>query len=324
MAALSLKKSDPIFVAGHRGMVGSAVVRELKLQGYTNILTQTRQELDLSNQAAVDAFFASHKPKAVVVAAALVGGIKPNNERPADFLYQNLILESNVIWSAFKHDTRKLLFLGSSCIYPRASKQPIREEYLLSGPLEPTNEGYAIAKIAGMKLCEKIFQQYGREFISCMPTNLYGPFDNFDLENAHVLPALMRKFHEAKQRGDSSITLWGSGIARREFLHVNDLARAIVMLLESYSDKQFVNVGTGEDVTIKELAELIREVVSFTGSIAWDTTKPDGMLRKLLNVDKIHALGWKHTIELREGVQQTYDWFKTHAAAKNFDRYAVV
>lgn len=299
-----------IFVAGHRGMVGSAIVRALKSKGHTNIIVKTSSELDLTNQEAVNRFFEENKPEYVYLAAAKVGGIHANNTYRADFIYKNLMIEANVIHAAYVHQVKKLLFLGSSCIYPKLAEQPLNEDSLLTGELEPTNEPYAIAKIAGIKMCEAYRDQYGCNFISAMPTNLYGPNDNYDLQNSHVLPALIRKFHNAKQLKKDSVELWGNGSPLREFLHVDDLAAACVHLMEYYNDKQFVNVGTGEDLPIRELAELVKEIVGFEGEISWDSSKPNGTPRKLMNVDRIHELGWKHKIELREGVSSVYELFK--------------
>lgn len=301
-----MTKEAPIYVAGHRGMVGSAVVRALQAAGHTHILTRTSAELDLRNQAAVDTFFASEKPAFVVLAAAKVGGIHANNTYRAEFLYDNLIMEANVIHAAHKAGVKKLLFLGSSCIYPKLAPQPLKEEYLLTGPLEPTNEPYAIAKIAGIKLCETYRHQYGANFISAMPTNLYGPGDNYDLANSHVLPALLRKVHTAKTEGHPTVPVWGSGSPKREFLHVDDLAAACLHLLNHYDGAEWVNVGTGEDLSIKELAEMICNVVGFEGELAWDATKPDGTPRKLLDVSRIRGLGWEASIGLREGIEQVY------------------
>ena len=303
---------DAIFVAGHKGLVGSAIVRKLREKGYENLLLRTRSELDLTDQAAVRAFFESERPDHVVLAAAKVGGILANSTYPADFIYQNLAIEVNIIQEAWRAGVRKLLFLGSSCIYPKLAPQPLKEEYLLTSSLEPTNEAYAIAKIAGLKMCEFYNRQYGARFISVMPTNLYGPGDNFDLETSHVLPAMIRKFHEAKTRGDDSVTLWGTGTPRREFLHVDDLADACVFLLECYEDAGFLNIGAGEDVTIRELAELIRRVVGFPGNILWDSAKPDGTPRKLLDTSKLKALGWSASTSLEAGVLNTYGWYLEH------------
>lgn len=307
-----MEKDAKIYVAGHRGMVGSAICRKLKDQGYTNILTRTSSELDLRNQAAVEDFFASEKPDYVILAAAKVGGIQANNIYRADFLYDNLIIEANVIHSAYKNEVKKLLFLGSSCIYPKMATQPLVEDSLLTGLLEPTNEPYAIAKIAGIKLCESYRDQYNSNFISAMPTNLYGPNDNYDLQNSHVLPALIRKFHEAKESGAEKVEIWGTGSPLREFLHVDDLATACVFLMESYDGKQFVNVGTGEDISIKDLALMIKEIVGFEGELTFDSSKPDGTPRKLMDVSRIHSLGWKHKINLREGIQSVYNSYRAN------------
>ena len=304
-----VEKSDKIFIAGHRGLVGSALVRKLEESGFTNLVTRDRANLDLRNREAVDRFFATEKPTLAVLAAAKVGGIKANNDLPVEFLVDNLQIQNNVIRAAHENGVRKLLFLGSSCIYPKHAPQPIPESALLSGLLEPTNEAYAIAKIAGIKLCQAYHREYGANFISAMPTNLYGPNDNFDLVSSHVLPALLRKAHEAKQEGARELVVWGSGNPRREFLHVNDLAAACVFLLEKYDSPEIINVGCGEDISIRELAELICDIVGFKGELAWDTTKPDGTPRKLLDVSKIHALGWRHQIGLREGITRTYQWF---------------
>ena len=305
---MQLKKSDKIFVAGHRGMVGSAFVRRLQAEGFSNLLLADRS-LYLDNEFAVSSFFQTQKPTVVILAAAKVGGIKTNNDHPVEFLLVNLRIQNNVIRSAYENGVRKLLFLGSSCIYPRLAAQPIKENALLTGPLEPTNEAYAIAKIAGIKLCQAYAREYGANFISVMPTNLYGPNDNFDLEKSHALAALLRKAHEAKTRNEKKLVVWGTGEPRREFLHVDDLAAASLLLLEKYDSPEIINVGCGEDVTILELAELICDVVGFDGKLVWDKTKPDGTPRKLLDVTRIRALGWQPTIALREGIAQTYDWF---------------
>lgn len=305
----AVKKTDPIFVAGHRGLAGSAIVRELRAQGYSNLLLRTRAETDLSDRAAVRRFFEEARPAVVAVAAAKVGGIKANNDFPVEFLLENLKVQNNVIEAAADFGVAKLLFLGSSCIYPKFAPQPIHEDSLLTGALEPTNEAYALAKIAGIKLCQAYSRQYGSNFISAMPTNLYGPGDNFDLNTSHVMPALLRKVHEAKLRGDASVPVWGTGTPRREFLHVDDLASACRFLLESYDSQEIVNIGCGEDVSIRELVELIREVVGYTGDLAFDATKPDGTPRKLLDVSRLKSLGWAPRIPLREGIQQTYDWY---------------
>ena len=301
-------------MAGHRGMVGSAIVRKLQAEGYTNILTKTSSELDLMNQADVNAFFASNKPEYVFLAAAKVGGIHANNVYRAEFLYNNLMIESNIIHAAYSNNVTKLLFLGSSCIYPKLAEQPLREESLLTGELEPTNEPYAIAKIAGIKLCEAYRDQYGCNFISAMPTNLYGPNDNYDLNNSHVLPALIRKFHTAKINGDAGVPAWGTGSPRREFLHVDDLAEACLFLMLNYNGKMFVNVGSGEDITIRELAETVKDIVGFKGEIAWDSSKPDGTPRKLMDVSRIQSMGWKHAIELNEGIAAVYQEFQQTVA----------
>lgn len=298
-----------IYVAGSRGLVGSALVRTLRAQGYENLLLRSSRELDLRNQAAVDDFFATEKPDYVFLAAAKVGGIQANNTYRAEFLYDNLMIEANIIHSAYCHGAQKLLFLGSSCIYPKLCPQPMKEEYLLTGFLEPTNEPYAIAKIAGLKLCENYCRQYGVNFISAMPTNLYGLNDNFDLANSHVLPALMRKFHEAKVNGDPTVTVWGTGTPLREFLYVDDLADALVFLMNTYNGVDFVNVGTGQEVSIKELALTMKAVVGYEGELVFDTTKPDGTPRKLLDVSRLNAAGWQAKTDLKTGIEQTYAWF---------------
>jgi GDP-L-fucose synthase len=299
-----------IYVAGHRGLVGSAITRRLQAEGATHLVLRTHAELDLIDQHAVDAFFAREQPQYVFLAAAKVGGIHANNTYPAEFIRDNLAIQTNVIHSAWKHGVRKLCFLGSSCIYPKLAPQPLREDALLTGPLEPTNEWYAIAKIAGIKMCQAYRRQYGFDAISLMPTNLYGIGDNFDPQNSHVLPALIRKFHEAKQRGDAAVTIWGTGTPLREFLHADDLADAALFLMRNYSEEQFINVGTGEDLSIRELAGLVAEVVGFSGTIATDPSKPDGTPRKLMDVSRLHALGWRHRIGLREGIAATYGWFR--------------
>jgi GDP-L-fucose synthase len=311
-----LKKSDKIFVAGHSGMVGSALVRRLEAQGFTNLLMRDRSRLDLSEESGVAKFFVEEKPDIVILAAAKAGGIKANNDYPVEFLLDNLRIQNNVIRSAYQTGVRKLLFLGSSCIYPRLAPQPIPESALLTGPLEPTNEPYAIAKIAGIKLCQAYAREYGANFISVMPTNLYGPNDNFDLETSHVLAALLRKAHEAKTRNEKKLVVWGTGEPRREFLHVDDLAAACLLLLEKYDSLEIINIGCGEDVTIRELAELIRDVVGFDGELVWDKTKPDGTPRKLLDATRIHALGWQPTIPLQKGIAQTYEWFLANLPRK--------
>jgi GDP-L-fucose synthase len=309
-----MDKSDKIYVAGHRGLVGSAIVRRLQADGYDNLLLRTSKELDLREQAAVRTFFAEEKPDYVILAAAKVGGILANDMYPAEFIYDNLMMEVNADDAAHRYNPKKLLALGSTCIYPRMAPQPIKEEYLLTGPLEPTNEWYAVAKIAGIKLCQAYRRQYGCSFIAAMPTNLYGPGDNFDLKNSHVLPALIRKFHAAKENGNASVTLWGTGKPLREFLHVDDLADACLFLLENYDDEEIVNIGIGEDLSIAELAGIVRDVVGFDGEIVYDTSKPDGTPRKLVDVSKITGLGWQAKIGLREGVAQTYEWFLDNRA----------
>ena len=309
-SAPSLPADAPIFVAGHRGLVGSAIVRRLERAGHTNLLLRTRQELDLTRQDAVDAFFAEQRPAYVFLAAARVGGIHANDTYPADFIRDNLQIQTNIIDAAWRHGAAKLLFLGSSCIYPKHAPQPMPEDCLLTGPLEPTNEWYAVAKIAGIKMCQAYRRQYGFNAISLMPTNLYGPGDNFDLQTSHVLPALIRKFHEAKTSGADHVTMWGTGTPRREFLHVDDLADACLFLMQRYEDERIVNVGVGDDITIRELAALVAEVVGFTGEIRNDTSKPDGTPRKLLDVSRLHALGWRAGIGLREGITETYAAFR--------------
>ena len=305
-----MEKSSKIYIAGHRGMVGSAILRELKKRGYYNFVYATSSELDLRNQAQVNSFFEKETPDYVVLAAAKVGGIVANKTYRADFIYENLMIEANVIQAAHVNKVTKLLFLGSSCIYPKLAPQPLKEEYLLTGELEPTNEPYAIAKIAGIKLCESYRDQYGDNFISVMPTNLYGPNDNYDLKNSHVLPALLRKFHTAKVENTPSVEIWGSGSPKREFLHVNDLAEACVFLLEDYEGTDWLNIGTGTDVSIKDLALLVKKVVGYDGELKFDPSKPDGAPRKLMNVDKIHALGWKHKIDLEDGIKKVYEEVK--------------
>lgn len=305
-----MKKTDKIYVAGHRGLVGSAIVRNLQAKGYTNIIGRTHKELNLTDQAMVREFFEAEKPDVVVLAAAKVGGINANNTTPADFAYENLQIQCNVIDCAHKYHVKKLLFLGSTCIYPKMAPQPIPEDALLTGPLEETNEAYAIAKISGLEMCKFYKRQYGDNFISCMPTNLYGPHDNYDLQGSHVMPAMIRKFHEAKVNGAGTVELWGTGTPLREFLYVDDMADACVFLLENYDGEQHVNIGTGKEVTIKELAETVKKVVGFEGEIVWNKDMPDGTPRKLTNVDKLHKLGWMHKVELEEGVELAYQWFK--------------
>src|SRR5437867_3996320 len=309
-----MDKTDKIFVAGHRGMVGSAVMRRLQADGFKNLLIRDRSELDLMDESAVAKFFLKEKPTIVICAAAKVGGIQANNDYPVQFLLDNLRIQNNVIRSAYDSEVRKLLFLGSSCIYPKFAPQPIPETALLGGPLEPMNDAYAIAKIAGIKLCQAYCREYGANFISAMPTNLYGPNDNFDLETSHVLAALLRKAHEAKLRKDQKLIVWGTGKPRREFLHVDDCASACLLLLEKYDSPEIINIGCGEDISIRELAELICDVVGFNGDLAWDTTKPDGTPRKLLDVTKLRDLGWKPAIPLREGIARTYEWFGANCA----------
>jgi GDP-L-fucose synthase len=311
---MQLSPESAIYVAGHNGLVGSAVVRALERQGYRSLLRRSHRELDLTEQAAVREFFDRERPHAVIMAAARVGGIHANNAHPAQFIRDNLLIQDNVIDAAYRSGVGKFVFLGSSCIYPKLAAQPITEDSLLTGSLEPTNEWYAVAKIAGLKMCQAYRREYGFNAISLMPTNLYGPGDNFDLTNSHVLPALIRKFHEAKVRGNAAVTIWGTGRPRREFLHVDDLAEAVVYLLESYEGEQILNVGRGEDVTILELAELVQSIVGFEGSLEFDATKPDGTPRKLLDTSRLSALGWKPRISLKEGIEQTYDWFRRHVA----------
>lgn len=310
--AAEMAKNAKIYVAGHSGLVGSAIVRALKEEGYTNIITRTHEELDLRNQQEVYRFFDRVRPEYVFLAAAKVGGILANQRHPAAFLYDNLMIEANIIHASYHHRVKKLLFLGSSCIYPRLCPQPIKEEYLLSGDLEQTNYGYAVAKIAGIMLCRAYNEQYGTRFIACMPTNLYGPYDNFDLESSHVLPALLRKFYEAAERGDTTVTVWGSGEPYREFLYVEDLADACIFLMQQYDGKDIINIGTGIDITIADLADMIQEIVGFQGEIVWDRTKPDGTPRKLLAVDRIKALGWTAKTDLKAGLQKTFDWCRRH------------
>jgi GDP-L-fucose synthase len=314
MLILSMQKSEKIFVAGHRGMVGSALIRALEAAGFSKLLKRDRSELDLGDSAAVSKFFAKENPEIVIFAAAKVGGIKANNDQPVEFLLENLRVQNSVIAAAHENGARKLLFLGSSCIYPKLAPQPIPESALLSGPLEPTNEAYAIAKIAGVRLCQAFSREYGANFVSAMPTNLYGPNDNFDLETSHVLAALLRKAYEAKKSSARELVVWGTGTPRREFLHVDDCASACLFLLEKYDSPEIVNVGCGEDISIRELAELVCEVVGFDGELSWDKTKPDGTPRKLLDVSKLRGLGWTPTIPLRDGIAQTYDWFLKNVA----------
>jgi len=298
-----------IYIAGHTGMVGSSILNTFQENGYTNIVTRSSDVLDLRNQSHVNDFIAKELPDVIILAAARVGGILANDQYPYQFLYDNLAIQNNVINAAHKNNVERLVFLGSSCIYPKHARQPIHEEYLLTGALEPTNEWYAVAKIAGLKLCEALSRQYGRNYVSLMPTNLYGPRDNFDLETSHVVPAMIRKFHEAKVNGHSPVVLWGSGSPKREFLHVRDLAEAVLFALNHQLDEQLYNIGTGKDCSIKELALLVQEIVGHKGNILWDRSKPDGTPRKLLDVSKIHSAGWHHRIQLREGLDKTYNWF---------------
>lgn len=305
-----MNKTDKIYVAGHRGLVGSAIVRNLKSKGYTNIIGRTHQELELTDQAAIREFFEEERPDVVVLAAAKVGGINANNTSPADFAWDNMQVQCNVIKCCHDYKVKKLLFLGSTCIYPKMAAQPIVEDALLTGPLEQTNEAYAIAKISGMQMCKYFKRQYGDNFISCMPTNLYGPHDNYDLKGSHVLPAMIRKFHEAKLQNAGSVELWGTGSPLREFLYVDDMADACVFLLENYDGEQHVNIGTGKELTIRELAELVKKTVGFEGEIVWNSSMPDGTPRKLTDVTKLHELGWTHKVELEEGVKLAYEWFR--------------
>lgn len=305
-----MNKESKIYVAGHRGLVGSAIVRNLREKGYNNLIYKTHNELDLTNQKEVRDFFKKEKPEYVFLAAAKVGGINANNVAPADFIYENIMIESNIIKAAHDFQVKKLLFLGSTCIYPRMANQPINEDELLTGSLEKTNEAYAIAKIAGLEMCKFFKRQYGDNFISCMPTNLYGENDNFDLKTSHVLPALIRKVHEAKINNDSEVVIWGTGKPLREFLYIDDMADACVFLMENYNGEQHVNIGTGIEITIKETAELIKDVIGFKGSLVFDTSMPDGTPRKLTDVSRLHELGWNHKVDLREGIEKTYKWYK--------------
>jgi len=311
---MGMTTDSRVFIAGHRGLVGSAITRRLQSLGYRNLLLRSRSELDLCDSHAVNTFFASEKPEFVFLAAAKVGGIMANLTYPAEFIYDNLTLQSNIIDAAYRHQTAKLLFLGSSCIYPKLAPQPLKEEYLLTGPLEATNEWYAIAKIAGIKTCEAYRQQYGFNAISVMPTNLYGPGDNFDLKTSHLLPALIRRFHEAKVGRHPEVVLWGTGTPKRELMHVDDLASAAMFLMQNYDEKQFLNVGVGEDVTIVELAKLVAGIVEYPGDFTFDPSKPDGTPRKLLDVTRLHGLGWRHSIDLEAGIRATYQWFLSSSA----------
>lgn len=305
-----MDKKSKIYVAGHKGLVGSSIVRLLRKRGFENIITRTRKELDLTDQKSVQDFFEKEKPEYVFLAAAKVGGILGNKNNPASFIYENLTIQNNIIHNAYLSGVKKLLFLGSSCIYPKMAPQPIKEEHLLTGPLEETNKTYAVAKIAGIIMCQSYNKQHNTNFISVMPTNLYGPNDNFDLESSHVMPAIIRKFHEAKEKKEPSVTMWGTGSAYREFLYVNDLADACILVMENYNDSEILNIGTGKDITIKDLAELIKKIVGYEGDIIWDTTKPDGTPRKLLDVSKLNTLGWKHETLLDKGIELTYKWYK--------------
>jgi len=313
---MELEREARIYVAGHRGLVGSALWRELSRRGYTHLIGRTHSELDLLDTRAVQDFFAREQPEYVFVAAAKVGGILANDQRPAEFLYENLQIQNHLIHQAYRHRVKKLLFLGSSCIYPKLAPQPLKEDALLSGPLEPTNQWYAIAKIAGLKLCQAYRRQYGCDFICAMPTNLYGPNDNYDLQSSHVLPALIRKFHEAKMTGTANVTCWGSGSPRREFLHADDLARACLFLMENYSAEEFINVGFGSDISIRDLAELVKRVVGFAGQIVWDTSKPDGTPRKLMDTRRMFALGWRPEVELEQGIRFAHQDFLKLAGGK--------
>lgn len=307
-----MNKDSKIFIAGHKGLVGSSIMRYLQKEGYTNIIVRDREELDLTSQTNVVEFFKTESPEYVFLAAARVGGIVANNTYSADFIRDNLLIQTNIIDSAYKNGVKKLLFLGSSCVYPKVAPQPIKEEYLMTSELESTNKAYAIAKIAGIVMCQSYNKQYGTDFISVMPTNLYGPNDNFDPETSHVLPALIRKFHDAKEQGKSEVVLWGTGSPMREFLYVDDLASACVYLMDHYDGSEVINIGTGVDMTIKDLAELIKKEVGYTGNIVWDESKPDGTPRKLLDVSKLHNLGWEHSVELADGIKMVYQWYKSN------------
>ncbi len=314
---MEIARDARIYVAGHRGLVGSALWRELQRREFTHLIGRSHAELDLMEPDAVTKFYASEKPEYVIIAAAKVGGILANDSRPAEFLYQNLQIQNNLIHGAHKAGVKKLLFLGSSCIYPRLAPQPLKEEYLLTGPLEPTNQWYAIAKIAGIKLCEALRRQYGCNFISAMPTNMYGPNDNYDLQSSHVLPALIRKFHEAKASKAASVACWGTGSPLREFLYADDLARACVFLLENYSEEQFINIGSGSEISIRDLTEIVKRVVGFTGEIVWDKTKPDGTPRKLMDSGRLRALGWKPQVDLETGIRYAYEDFLKRSSSRS-------
>lgn len=307
-----MNKNSKIYIAGHRGLVGSAIVKNLQNKYYNNLIFKTRQKLDLLDDISVAKFFKKEKPEYIFLAAAKVGGIMANNNHPAEFIYQNLKIQNNIIHNAYLYKTKKLLFLGSSCIYPKMALQPIKEKYLSTGKLEPTNKAYAIAKIAGIEMCQSYNKQYGTNFISVMPTNLYGPNDNFNLKNSHVLPALIKKFHEAKIDNKKETIIWGTGKPKREFLYIDDLADACVFLMKNYNNSEIINIGTGEDLSIKKLAETIKEITGFKGKIKWDTSKPDGTPRKLLDVSMLHNLGWKHKISLKKGIKTTYEWYKNN------------
>ncbi len=309
---IGMRRDGRAYVAGHRGLVGAALVRALEARGFESIVTRTSRELDLRDARAAEDFFRQEKPNYVFTAAAKVGGILANDTYPAEFIYDNLMIEANLVHAAYRHGVEKLLFLGSTCIYPKMAPQPLKEEYLLGGPLEPTNEWYAVAKIAGIKLCQAYQRQYGCRFISAMPTNLYGPGDNFDLETSHVLPALIRKFHEAKIRGVPSVAIWGTGTPRREFLHVDDCADACLYLMDHYEDPEIINIGVGEDIAISELAQLVARVVGYEGRLEYDRTKPDGTPRKLVDASRIQGLGWRPSIGLEEGIRRTYEWYLAH------------
>lgn len=313
-----MDKNAKIYIAGHRGLVGSALLRNLQAKGYKNLIYKTHTELDLTNQTTVDGYFGEEKPEYIFLSAAKVGGIGANSTYPADFIMENLLIECNIIRAAWKYKAKKLLFLGSSCIYPKNCPQPIKEEYLLTGPLEPTNEAYALAKIAGLKMCRYFNEQYGNKFISCMPTNLYGPNDNYDLNNSHVLPALLRKFYEAKIEGRSHVVVWGSGTPLREFLHVDDMVDACLFLMENYNEDQHVNIGSGVEISIKDLAYLIKDIVEYDGEIRFDTSKPDGTLRKIVDAEKLNGLGWKASISLKDGVRMSYEWFMRNKVSNMF------